>query len=40
MSDFDTPDPDEPEDVVEGESDPDAAPPDEEPDTTRTLDSI
>jgi hypothetical protein len=38
MSDLDTPDPDEPDDVVEGESD--APTPDDEPETTRTLDSI
>jgi hypothetical protein len=38
MSDFDTPDPDEPEDVVEGEAD--EPTPEDDPDTTRTLDSI
>jgi hypothetical protein len=38
MSDFDTPDPDEPDDVVEGEAD--EPTPDDDPDTTRTLDSI
>jgi hypothetical protein len=37
MSDYDTPDPDEPEDVVEGESD--EPTPDDEPETTRTLDA-